>query len=106
MLVPDWEALGLEGNDRFEGFAVELIKDISEILKFNYKIHVVEDGNYGSLDANGQWNGMIKELLDQKADVAIGDLSINYDRETAVDFTTPFLNTGIRLAVLHKKGFI
>ncbi|KAK2714937.1 glutamate receptor ionotropic, kainate 2-like isoform X3 [Artemia franciscana] len=102
MLVPDWEALGLEGNDRFEGFAVELINDISEILKFNYKIHVVEDGNYGSLDANGQWNGMIKELLDQKADVAIGDLSINYDRETAVDFTTPFLNTGI--SILYKKA--
>ena len=35
----------------------------------------------------------IKSWL-QKADLAIADLSINYDREKAVDFTMPFMNTG------------
>ena len=30
----------------------------------------------------------------QKADLAIGDLTITYDREQAVDFTTPWMNLG------------
>jgi len=34
-----------------------------------------------------EWDGMIKELLDQRADVAIADLTITYNREQVVDFT-------------------
>jgi len=30
----------------------------------------------------------------QKADIAIADLTITYDREQAVDFTMPFMNLG------------
>lgn len=30
---------------------------------------------------------MIKELLDQRADLAIADLTITYQREQVVDFT-------------------
>ncbi len=34
-------------------------------------------------------------LLSQKADLAIADLTITYEREQAVDFTMPFMNLGI-----------
>lgn len=44
---------------------------------------------------------MIKELLDQRADVAIADLTITYQREQVVDFTMPFMNLGI--SVLYRK---
>lgn len=37
----------------------------------------------------------------QEADLAIGDLSITYSRERAVDFTMPFMNLGI--SILFKK---
>ena len=30
----------------------------------------------------------------QKADLAIADLTITYEREQAVDFTMPFMNLG------------
>ena len=30
----------------------------------------------------------------QKADLAIGDITITYEREQAVDFTMPFMNLG------------
>lgn len=48
-----------------------------------------------------EWDGMIKELLDQRADVAIADLTITYNREQVVDFTMPFMNLGI--SVLYRK---
>ena len=64
MLVEDEEAR--HGNDRFEGYNVDLIRYISEVLKFNYTIHIVKDRSYGSYnEKNDTWNGMIGELLSQ-----------------------------------------
>lgn len=92
----------LKENDQFEGFVFDIIDEISKMLGFHYKFKLVDDSNWGTLNKmTGEWNGMIRELLDGKADLAIADLSINYDRESAVDFTMPFLNTGI--SILYKK---
>ncbi|XP_033212072.1 glutamate receptor ionotropic, kainate 2 isoform X2 [Belonocnema kinseyi] len=92
----------LVGNSQFEGYSVDLIHDISRILGFNYTIHLVQDNRYGSLNkVTKEWDGMIKELLEQKADLAIADLTITYDREQAVDFTMPFMNLGI--SILYRK---
>ena len=37
----------------------------------------------------------------QKADLAIADLSITYEREKAVDFSNPFMNLGV--SILYRK---
>lgn len=37
----------------------------------------------------------------KKADLAVAALTINYQREQAIDFTKPFLNTGI--SILFKR---
>lgn len=39
----------LQGNDRFEGFVVDVIDEVSKILGFNYILRMVGDGNYGSI---------------------------------------------------------
>lgn len=50
----------------------------------------------------GEWNGMIGKLVSGEADVAIADLSVTAARDEVVDFTTPFIQTGI--TVLGKKS--
>ncbi|KAM3960066.1 glutamate receptor ionotropic, kainate 2 [Aphomia sociella] len=92
----------LSGNDRYEGFCVELIDKLSKLLNFNYTLIEQPDGIYGSPSATGEWNGMIGRLMrDPKVDFAITDLTITAEREKAVDFTTPFMNLGI--SILFKK---
>ena len=55
----------LYGNDRFEGYCIDLLRELANILGFTYEVRLVEDGKYGAQDENtGQWNGMIKELMD------------------------------------------
>ena len=54
----------LVGNDRFEGFCIDLLKELANILGFTYEIRLVPDGKYGSQDEKGQWNGMIRELIE------------------------------------------
>ena len=61
----------LQGNDRFEGFCVDLIEEISKVLRFNYTFSVVADGSYGSKNDKGEWNGMVRELLDHVSNVFI-----------------------------------
>lgn len=94
-----------EGNNQYEGYAVDLIHELSRIVGFKYRFKEVDDGKYGVKDKhpNGTeyWNGMIGEIISGKADLAIVDLTITSSREEAVDFTLPFMNTGI--SILFKK---
>ncbi|XP_067663932.1 glutamate receptor ionotropic, kainate 2-like [Haliotis asinina] len=84
------DAVMRRGNDRFEGFAVDLLTHVAETLSFNFEIYLVPDGNFGS-KKDGEWNGIIKELLDGEATMSVAPLSINSGREEAVDFTKPFM---------------
>lgn len=53
----------MEGNDRYEGFCVDMLAELAEILRFSYKIRLVGDGVYGAPEANGTWTGMVGELI-------------------------------------------
>ncbi|XP_018027547.2 glutamate receptor ionotropic, kainate 2 [Hyalella azteca] len=93
----------LVGNHRYEGFCVDLITEIAAMLGFNFTIEIAPDGQHGKYNAEQQrWTGLVGELLEQRADLAIGDLTITYDREQAVDFTTPWMNLGI--SILYWKA--
>lgn len=88
------------GNDRYEGYCIDLMNKLAKKLQFKYVIKEVADGQYGKIQ-NGSWTGMIKELLDWQADLAIVDLTITKERQSAVDFTHPFMTLGI--AIMYKK---
>lgn len=90
----------LAGNDLYEGFCVDLLKEIAEIAEFRYTLKLVGDGKYGSPEKGG-WSGMVRELMDKKADLAVASLTISYLREKYVDFTKPFMNLGI--SILFKR---
>ncbi|XP_029475872.1 LOW QUALITY PROTEIN: glutamate receptor ionotropic, kainate 3 [Rhinatrema bivittatum] len=91
----------LSGSDRFEGYCIDLLKELERILGFTYEIRLVEDGKYGSQDEKGQWNGMVRELIDHKADLAVAPLTITHVREKAIDFSKPFMTLGI--SILYRK---
>ncbi|XP_044732046.1 glutamate receptor ionotropic, kainate 2-like [Chrysoperla carnea] len=97
-----WKNESAEGNERFEGYAMDLIHEISKIIGFKYEFYLTPDNKYGGLDKKTKkWNGLIKELLERKADLAICDLTITFDRRSAVDFTMPFMTLGI--SILFRK---
>lgn len=88
----------LTGNERYEGYSVDLIDAISKVLGFSYRFEITPDNKYGSFNkVTKKWDGLVKQLLDRKADIAICDLTITYERRTAVDFTMPFMTLGISI---------
>ena len=62
-MMPKKSEEELQGNDRYEGFCLDLLEEIAQIVGFRYKVELVSDGKYGASDENGEWNGMVKELI-------------------------------------------
>lgn len=52
----------LDENDRYEGFGVDLIKELSNMLGFNFTIKIEPHNSNGKLEADGTWSGMIGEV--------------------------------------------
>ncbi|XP_033335426.1 glutamate receptor ionotropic, kainate 2 isoform X4 [Megalopta genalis] len=92
------------GNARYEGFCIDLLKEIAHMVGFAYRIELVPDGKYGVYDyETGEWNGIVRQLMDKKADLAVGSMTINYARESVIDFTKPFMNLGISILFKEMK---
>uniref|UniRef100_A0A1I8BYR5 Lig_chan-Glu_bd domain-containing protein n=1 Tax=Meloidogyne hapla TaxID=6305 RepID=A0A1I8BYR5_MELHA len=60
---------------QFEGFCIDLLKELANDLGFTYTIHVVRDNKYGSDNGNGSWDGMIGEIIRNEADMAVAPLT-------------------------------
>uniref|UniRef100_A0A8C7W543 Glutamate receptor n=1 Tax=Oncorhynchus mykiss TaxID=8022 RepID=A0A8C7W543_ONCMY len=90
----------LVGNDKYEGYCVELAAEIAKHVGYTYKLEVVSDGKYGARDAESKmWNGMVGELVYGKADVAVAPLTITLVREEVIDFSKPFMSLGISIMI-------
>ncbi|XP_030380658.1 uncharacterized protein LOC115628614 [Scaptodrosophila lebanonensis] len=87
-----------EGNERFEGYAVDLIYKLAEECGFDFVFEPVPDNKYGSYDAaTDEWDGIIRQLIDNNAQIGICDLTITQARRSVVDFTVPFMQLGISI---------
>ena len=54
----------LDGNDRYEGYSMDLISEIAKELKFKFRFELTADGKYGNYDDKIKgWNGLIGDLL-------------------------------------------
>nr|XP_050857551.1 glutamate receptor ionotropic, kainate 2 isoform X6 [Vespula vulgaris] len=90
------EDKNLTGNARFEGFCIDLLKWIAGQVGFQYVIRLVPDHMYGVYNPDTkEWNGIVRELMEKRADLAVASMTINYARESVIDFTKPFMNLGI-----------
>merc|ERR1719507_2588257 len=84
----------LSSGERYEGFLVDMLKELSTMFGFTFTIHDNPEGKYGQLNG-GTWNGMIGEVIRGTADIALADMTITSKREESVDFTHPFLYIGL-----------
>ncbi|XP_044735980.1 ionotropic receptor 25a-like isoform X2 [Chrysoperla carnea] len=87
---------------KYSGYCIDLIDKIAEILRFDYEIYTAPDGKFGNMDEGGYWNGVVRELMDKKADIGLGSMSVMAERENVIDFTVPYYDL-VGITILMKK---
>uniref|UniRef100_A0A8D0F6M4 Glutamate receptor n=1 Tax=Strix occidentalis caurina TaxID=311401 RepID=A0A8D0F6M4_STROC len=88
-----------------KGFCIDILKKLAKVVKFSYDLYLVTNGKHGKI-VRGVWNGMIGEVYYKRADMAIGSLTINEERSEIVDFSVPFVETGISVMVARSNGTV
>ena len=51
--------------------------------------------NYGAKEDNGTWTGLVGELYYNRSDMAVQTITVTEERSDVVDFTAPFMMSGI-----------
>lgn len=86
---------------RYKGFSIDVLDALAKNLGFKYEIYQVGDGKYGHHLPNGSWNGMIGDLINKRADMAISAITITPERESVVDFSKRYMDYSV--GILIKK---
>ncbi|XP_034046436.1 glutamate receptor ionotropic, NMDA 2B-like [Thalassophryne amazonica] len=88
-----------------KGFCIDILKKIAKSVKFTYDLYLVTNGKHGK-KINGTWNGMVGEVVVKNAHMAVGSLTINEERSEVIDFSVPFIETGISVMVSRSNGTV
>ncbi|XP_046384858.1 ionotropic receptor 25a [Ischnura elegans] len=87
---------------KYKGYCIDMIEEIRAIVGFEYEIYEAPDKKFGYMDEKGQWNGMVKELVEKRADIALSSMAVMAERENVVDFTVPYYDQ-VGITILMKK---
>ncbi|XP_068999947.1 glutamate receptor ionotropic, NMDA 3B isoform X1 [Embiotoca jacksoni] len=83
------------------GYCIDLLEKLAEDLGFEFDLYIVGDGKYGAWKG-GRWTGLVGDLLNRLADMAVTSFSINSARSQVIDFTSPFFSTSLGILVRSK----
>ena len=84
------------------GTALDLVELARAKLGFSYSLYIVVDGKWGS-KVNGSWNGMIRDVVDGKADILMQNMNLMRTRAEDVEFTPAYGET-TSFGILRIKG--
>ena len=54
-------------------------------------MYLDKNGSYGVLSEDGEWDGMMKSLIDGDADVAVADIVSSHERALVTDLSIPLI---------------
>ncbi|TRY61521.1 hypothetical protein TCAL_02109 [Tigriopus californicus] len=72
------------------GFLPDLLEILSVALNFTFEYVHPNDCEWGGMDDNGSWNGIVGMLQDGICQLAAAPLSITTERAKVIDFGNPF----------------
>lgn len=93
VVTRDIEPFSFEKDGRRTGFAMELWEQVALELQLEWEATIV-----------GTANEMVEAVQSKTAEVAVGALSITSEREKLIDFSQPFYETGLQIAVSREAG--
>ncbi|XP_020285886.1 ionotropic receptor 25a isoform X1 [Pseudomyrmex gracilis] len=91
-----------EGKEIWEGYCIDFVKKLSEVMQFDYDLVIPEDEEFGKKLPNGEWSGLIGDLAKGETDIAVAALTMTSEREEVIDFVAPYFEQSGILIVMRK----
>ncbi|KAI3831472.1 hypothetical protein MKX03_023615 [Papaver bracteatum] len=85
------------------GYTVDVFKAAIDSLNYRVPCEFIPYLINNNKSKPGSYDGLIHEVIDQKFDAAVGDITITANRSEYVDFTLPYNEGGVSMVVLTKK---
>ena len=108
--ILNWEPLmsHAENNVTTVGYFSDILSSLQMQLNFSMKTIRPEDGLYGSLveEGNGtRWSGMVAQLIEGKADLCAGGLTVSVARSSVIDFSIGLVEDVTSLILINPTKF-
>ncbi|GMT07008.1 hypothetical protein PENTCL1PPCAC_29182 [Pristionchus entomophagus] len=87
-------------NRAFQGYCAALMELLAGEMKVDYRIDTRKPWA-GTPQADGTWDGLLGDVNASVVDLAIAPLAVTPERSSLVDFSPPFLTSG--LSIMIKK---
>ncbi|XP_029637805.1 glutamate receptor 2 [Octopus sinensis] len=88
-----------ESGTEQHGYIVDMLAEMAPLMNVTFEINLVKDGHFGQIREDGNWTGMIGEVISGHADIAAAPLTLTLDRLKHVDMSFPFLSSGYKIVI-------
>ncbi|XP_060068781.1 glutamate receptor ionotropic, kainate 2-like [Ylistrum balloti] len=87
----EWEPFVIASeNNTYSGLCFDLLDHLATSLNFTFEVDGPPDGQWGVINSNGTWTGMVGQLAKREIDIVAAPLSTQAKREEVMDFTYSF----------------
>ena len=83
----------IESNSEWNGLAFDLWRSMADDLGLQYRVT-----QYNTVDE------LLKAIKQNQVDVGVGSITVNAERETAVDFSHAYFTTGLGIATIQSES--
>ncbi|XP_060587064.1 glutamate receptor ionotropic, kainate 2-like isoform X2 [Ruditapes philippinarum] len=95
------EPFVMKNGDKYEGFCVDVLTELSRSLKFDYEIFELEGSTINQNGKSTVWDDIITQLKVGNASMAIGAFAVTAQREAKISFSYTIISSAVSL--LMKK---
>lgn len=88
------------GPDKVKGFCIDVFKAAINLLPYPVPCSFIL---FGDGSANPIYNDLVQKVADNTFDAAVGDISIVTNRTRIVDFTQPYIESGLVIVAPAKE---
>lgn len=88
------------GPDKVKGFCIDVFKAAINLLPYPVPCSFIL---FGDGSANPNYNELVQKVADNSFDAAVGDISIVTNRTRIVDFTQPYIESGLVIVAPAKE---
>jgi Ligated ion channel L-glutamate- and glycine-binding site len=82
----------INDSKKVSGFFGDLFTTLQDLLGFKYTLQDTGDFNYGSLQPNGLYNGLLGKIQTNHINWSISEMTITLARSQVFDFSVPLVN--------------